>query len=161
MKRVDSLLLRLAMLAVLGTGVFYAWMRWFAGAGDPGDPEAAIAAVELEGHAKRLHLLAAAAAVFALGLVWRTHVLAQRGEPRGRRSGVLLAAFATIAAASGYVLQAIDGEAVRAWLGIAHGIAGGGLLSAYVAHRVAVARQRAVAARVSRLVSPVPHGSRS
>lgn len=138
MKRADALCLRLGLFAVIATGLWYGWMRWFAGADQLADPEAAIAAAAWEGDARRCHLLAGALAVFAVGLVWRTHVLAKRRERAGRRTGMAVAALTLLTAGSGHVLQAVDDADARRWLGVGHAIVGLVLLAAYVSHRLAV-----------------------
>lgn len=161
MKRIDAFWLRLGLFAVIATGLWYGWMRWFAGTDQLADPDTAIAAAAWEGDAKRCHLLAGALAVFVFGLVWRTHVLAKRRERAGRRTGLALATLALLTAGSGHLLQAIDDADLRRWLGVGHAIVGVVLLASYISHRLAV-RQRRQPAGISpgRPASSAPSASR-
>lgn len=72
------------------------------------------------------HLLAAPAAVFALGLVFRRHALARlaSGQKEGRSTGRLLAWLAIPVAMSGYVVQVVTHEPSRRWIGYGHAVAG-------------------------------------
>ncbi|HEV2064760.1 MAG TPA: hypothetical protein VGS00_09465 [Thermoanaerobaculia bacterium] len=83
-----------------------------------------------------VHVLAAPVAVFGLGLLFRSHALARiaAGEREGRRTGVSMTRLAVPLALSGYLLQALTGDAARRWTGWLH--AGAGLLfaAAYAAH---------------------------
>jgi hypothetical protein len=83
-----------------------------------------------------VHVIAAPVAVFGIGLLFRRHALARisRGEREGRRTGVWMTWLAVPVALSGYVLQALIGDAARRWTGWLH--AGVGLLfaAAYAAH---------------------------
>ena len=83
-----------------------------------------------------VHVLAAPVAVFGLGLLFRRHALARiaAGEREGRRTGVSMTRLSVPLALSGYLLQALTGDAARRWTGWLH--AGAGLLfaAAYAAH---------------------------
>jgi hypothetical protein len=83
-----------------------------------------------------LHLLAAPVAVFSLGLLFRRHALARiwAGEREGRRTGVSMAQLAVPLALSGYLLQALTGDAARRWTGWLHALAGLLFAVAYAAH---------------------------
>ena len=116
MTRLEALFVHLANLLVGGTGLAYAWYRYFAAPIDelsavhPGQPVA-----------QHLHVLAAPLLVFAVGLLWRTHVWLgiRLGSGAHRRSGILLAALAAPMIASGYLLQiAVEPGWRTAWIGI-------------------------------------------
>ena len=83
-----------------------------------------------------VHVLVAPLAVFGLGLLFRRHALARiaMGDREGRRTGIWMTWLAVPLALSGYVLQALTGDAARRWTGWLH--AGAGLLfaAAYAAH---------------------------
>jgi hypothetical protein len=116
MTRLEALFVHLANLLVGGTGLAYAWYRYFAAPIDelsavhPGQPVA-----------QHLHVLAAPLLVFAVGLLWRTHVWLgiRLGSGARRRSGILLAALAAPMIASGYLLQiAVEPRWRTAWIGV-------------------------------------------
>jgi hypothetical protein len=114
MTRLEALFVHLANLLVGGTGLAYAWFRYFAA------PVDELSVVHpWQGTAQHLHVLAAPLLVFAVGLVWRTHVWLgiRLGNGARRRSGILLAALAVPMIASGYLLQvAVEPGWRQAWI---------------------------------------------
>jgi hypothetical protein len=114
------------------SGLLYGFWKYFAPASDPNSPMAS----PWQPTVLAAHLLAAWVAVFALGLLFRRHVLARllAQEREGRRSGSLMAWLAIPLASSGYLIQALTGVAARRWTGWFH--AGAGLLFglAYATH---------------------------
>jgi len=132
--RAEAWLLHLSNLLVGGTGLVYAWLRYFA---EPPDPYAVahpwLAPVQ---HA---HVWTAPLLVFAVGAIWRAHALSglRLGARPRRSSGIaLIAGFAPMAA-SGYLLQtAIDPGWRRICL-VIHLVASGLWLLATVAHQLA------------------------
>ena len=114
------------------SGLVYAWFKYFAPASDPDSRMAH----PLQPTVLALHVLAAPIAVFGLGLVFRRHALARirMGERQGRRSGVSMAALAVPLALSGYLIQALTGEAARRWTGWGHAALGLVFVAAYALH---------------------------
>jgi hypothetical protein len=132
--RVEAWTLHLATLLVGGTGLVYAWMRYFLESADP------FAAVNhpWQPHAQHLHVLSAPLLVFASGLVWRCHVLACRrlGIRERHRTGATLALSLLPMVASGYLLQTATGEEWRRiWLWI-HVAAAALWLLGYLVHQL-------------------------
>jgi len=137
MTRAEAWLLHASTLLVGGTGVVYAWMRYFA---KPTDPEA-LANHPWQPATQGLHVVLAPALVFACGLVWRDHVWTRirSGYPTRRRSGISLALVVIPMIASGYLLQVSGGEPWRAiWIGV-HLAASGGWLLGYALHQLSPA----------------------
>jgi len=104
--RAQLLLLHLANLAVCGTGLVYAWMRYLV---EPVD-EWAVVNHPWQPATQHLHVLVAPLLVFAVGLIWSAHILGKLKNGRtNRASGIGLMALFLPMAASGYLLQvAVD-----------------------------------------------------
>ena len=83
-----------------------------------------------------VHLVVGPLAVFGLGLVFRRHALArwQAGEREGRRTGAILLSVGLALPLSGYLVQALTGEAARRWVGWGHAAAGVLVAAAYALH---------------------------
>lgn len=134
MSRFEALSLHAATLLVGGTGLVYAWMRFLV---TPADPFAVVNH-PWQPLVQHLHVLAAPALVFALGLVWRAHVVAglRLGVGERRRSGVGLALSALPMVASGYLLQTTTApEWRRIWLWV-HLATGALWLAGYLVHQL-------------------------
>jgi hypothetical protein len=118
MKRWEAWTNHLAIAAVSLSGLAYGVMKYLMTNPDPdsrlGHP--------WQPWALRIHVLAAPIAVFGLGLIFRRHALARflGGDREGRRSGRILTTFAIPLGLSGYLIQALAGEAARRWTGWAH-----------------------------------------
>lgn len=107
-----------------GTGLVWAWMRYLC---EPAD-EFALTNHPLEPETKALHVVFAPALLFAVGMLWRTHVWGRirNGHRPRRATGVALAALFVPMAASGYLLQTAVDETWRevwVWVHVATGIA--------------------------------------
>lgn len=134
MTRLEAWLVHLANLLVGGTGLVYAWFRYVAA---PVDEFSAVHPGQ--GAAQHAHVLAAPLLVFALGLIWRSHVWAglRLGSPARRRSGLTLFALAAPMIASGYLLQvAVDPFWRKAWIAV-HVAASAIWLAGTLAHQLA------------------------
>lgn len=139
MTRLEAWLLHLANLLVGGTGLIYAWMRYFATADDP----FAMVNHPWQPATQHLHVLAAPLLVFAIGLIWKAHAWAGFRLRVAARwaSGLALLATAGPMVASGYLLQTTTAPAWRqAWLAI-HLAASALWLAGYLAHQLSP-RQR-------------------
>lgn len=124
--------LHVTVLLVGGTGLVYAWMRWFCAPAD----EFAVVNHPWQSDLQHLHLLLAPALVFLVGLVFRDHALLrlrQRGAARRRTGIVLLVAFLPMAV-SGYAVQVCSEPATREVWGIAHGGLGALWAFGYLLH---------------------------
>ena len=99
------------------------------------DPFSAVGAW-WEGWALHAHVLAGPGLVFAVGFIYRRHVLRKLRDPRaeGRRSGVALGIGLALAVGSGYLVQVLVDDRGRAWTGIAHLAVGLALFLLYPVH---------------------------
>jgi len=131
--RGQTVFLHLVNLAVCGTGLVYAWMRYLA---EPVD-EWAIVNHPWQPLMQHLHVLSAPLLVFAVGVIWSVHAIAKlRNGRRGRASGLGLMALFLPMAASGYLLQvAVDPEWRRRWV-VIHVISSLLWVGALVVHQV-------------------------
>ena len=133
MKRSDRLATYTAVVLATGGGLLYGWALYFGATEDEFGPVQHPWVPTLQS----LHVLTVPVFVFALGLIWHSHILARlRGRAR-RRTGVLLLAQAIPMVVSGYALQVAVAAAWReAWLW-AHLVTSGLFCVAFVAHLVA------------------------
>jgi hypothetical protein len=132
MSRAQAWTLHLALLLVGGTGLVYAWMRYLC---TPQD-ELALVNHPLQPIFQHAHLWSAPLLVFALGLVWSTHVWPRvRGAfPTRRRSGLVLFALALPLVFSGVWVQVAEVEVARRWSSLGHTALGLVFTGAYVLH---------------------------
>jgi hypothetical protein len=117
MSRLEAWFVHVANILVGGTGLVYAWMRYFARSADP----FAVVNHPWQPAVQHVHIVVAPLLVFAVGLIWRSHVWTGflLSASARRRSGVLLLGTAAPMVASGYLLQTATGPAWRtAWLGV-------------------------------------------
>ena len=133
MSRGQEVFLPLANLAVAGTGLVYAWMRYLVAPAD----EWAVVNHPWQPLVQHLHVLSAPLLVFAIGVIWSVHAIAKlRNGRRGRASGLGLMALFLPMAASGYLLQvAVDPEWRRRWV-VIHVISSLLWVAALVVHQV-------------------------
>jgi hypothetical protein len=139
MTRLEAWLVHVANLLVGGTGLVYAWFRYFAA---PVDEFSAVHPGQ--GAAQHAHVLAAPLLVFAIGLIWRSHVWSgvRFGCPARRRSGLALVALAAPMIASGYLLQvAVEPAWRKTWIAV-HVTASAIWLFGTVAHQLAPRARR-------------------
>ena len=108
MTRGEAWSLHLSNGLVAGTGVVYAWMRYFA---EPSDPYA-IANHPWQPHLQHAHILLAPLLLFACGVVFKRHVWARvrSGFQPRRPTGLVLALMLVPMVMSGYALQTTGDE---------------------------------------------------
>jgi len=108
----------LATFAAGITGVVYAVMRFLL---KPKDPWSVVNH-PWQPAVQHLHVLTAPLLVFAVGLIWETHVVQKWRNGRGgkRWSGIALAALFSLMAASGYLLQVSVDEGWRSFWSTSH-----------------------------------------
>lgn len=134
MSRFEAWTVHLSCLLVGGTGLVYAWMRYFSEASDP----YAVVNHPLQPAAQHLHVLVAPLLVFAAGIIWREHVWKhwRRGVPKRRRSGASLMLTLVPMVLSGYLIQTTVNETWRGiWVAV-HLATSGLWLLAYAGHQV-------------------------
>jgi len=140
MTRWESRFQNLANLLVGGTGLIYAFMRYFM---KPAS-EWAVVNHPWQPLLQHLHVLSAPLLVFACGLIWSRHVVGnlRREERGGATSGPgLLLTFAPMAL-SGYLIQTTTGESWRqVWI-VTHLVSSGAWILAFAGHLAGAYRQR-------------------
>lgn len=139
----------LSNLLVGGTGLVYLWMAWLL---TPPD-EWAVVNHPWQPDVQHLHVLVAPLLVFAVGLMWRTHIQMRLRLQGGFKadSGTLLVLLFAPMVVSGYALQVSADEGWReAWSWL-HGLSGGVWTLGYLVHFL---RRKAR----SRALGPSPEG---
>ncbi len=138
--RIEAWTVHLSTVAVGGTGLVYAWMRYLL---QPADPYAVVHS-PLQPAVQHLHVLTAPLLVFAAGLVWRGHAWRhwRAGIPRRRRSGLGMLLALTPMVASGYLLQTTVSTGWHAaWVGL-HLAASGLWIAGWAGHGAAASVRR-------------------
>jgi len=132
MKSWEAWVIRVGFGLVSASGVVYGVMKYFLAGSNPdsrmGHPwQPGVLAA---------HILAAPVAVFAIGLLLRSHALAQlkRGEREGRGTGLALTVVGMPLVFSGYLVQVFTGEALRKGTGWLHAALGLLFALAFVMH---------------------------
>jgi hypothetical protein len=138
--RFERILLHLSTWSTAASGLIYFWMKHFMTSDDP------FSAIHhpWQPHLLSLHVLAAPFLVFALGLMTRDHIFGKirdRGNGRGRGSGIWTVVVAGPMIASGYLIQVYPDPAPRRALVVAH-LAAGCLFVLLLFGHVAAARVR-------------------
>lgn len=138
----ERLLHHLANLLVGLTGLVYLWMAWLL----PPPDDWAVVNHPWQPHVQHLHVLVAPLLVFAVGLMWRSHVLLRLRLQGGLRldSGSLLLFLLLPMVVSGYALQVSSAEQWRTAWSWLHVVTGGLWVLGYVVHFLR-RRQRAAA----------------
>jgi hypothetical protein len=131
--RLEKGLLHGSAALVAASGIAYAAFKYFMTSDDPfsavGHP--------LQPWALRVHVLAAPALVFAVGMILKDHVLGKLkngSPPAARRGGSAALAVFLFLAATGYILQVLVSGTARTWTGWTHAAAGVLFVLAYAAH---------------------------
>jgi len=110
-KPADKLLTNGSVLCVGVSGLAYGWLLYFGETEDEFGPVQHPWTPDLQ----LLHVLTAPLFVFALGLIWRYHVVQKlrSGAPQRRRTGVVVASQSLPMIATGYALQVCVDEGWR------------------------------------------------
>ncbi|MEQ1892940.1 MAG: hypothetical protein ABL998_10385 [Planctomycetota bacterium] len=132
MTRAQAWTLHAAALLVGGSGLVYAWMRYFCVPAD----EFALANHPLEPSVQHLHVLVAPLLVFAAALVWGEHVWrrVRSGYTRRRPTGLALFALFFPMVFSGGFVQVAEGELARTLAVWTHAASGTAWCAAYAVH---------------------------
>ncbi len=118
------------------TGAAYFFMKYLMTGSDP----FAVIHHPWQPHALSLHVIAGPAAVFALGLIARDHILDRlldTRQRRGRASGVVILALAVPMIGSGYLMQVLTDPAIRRVLVGAHVLSGALYIMVFALHLLA------------------------
>lgn len=134
MSRLETWVVYLSTIAVGGTGLVYAWMRYLL---TPADPFAVVNH-PAQPVVQHLHVITAPLLVFAAGLIWKSHVWDRfREGRRRRRTGTLLLVGLAPMVFSGYLLQTAGAELWRnVWI-VVHCATGGLWLLGFAGHYLA------------------------
>lgn len=133
MTRFEANLLQVANFLVGGSGLVYAWMRYFAVPSDP----FAVVNHPAQPAVLHLHVLSAPLLVFACGLIWQAHVWVRvrSGYTERRRTGFCLMLGLAPMISSGYALQVCGSETWRTvWIAV-HLCTSALWIAAFVLHR--------------------------
>jgi hypothetical protein len=132
MKRWEAWTNHLGWGLTAASGVFYGILKYFVAGADPDSR----LSHPWQPTLLALHVLAAPVAMFGLGLLFRRHALVRlfAGEREGRRSGGSMTWLALPLALSGYLVQALTGEAAHRWTGWFHAALGLLFAAAYLVH---------------------------
>jgi len=145
---------------VSATGVVWGWMRYVYDPGpEPQDPELLMTWTDVhpwEPLTRTLHIVTAPLLVFAVGLIWRSHVAPRLFRPFERSAtGLALALLFAPMVLSGVLLQtAATPEARTFWVWF-HGISSSVWALCYLVHQVRLRRR---APRIERARPPEPQG---
>ena len=134
MNRVTAWSLHTSTLLVGGTGIVYAWMRYFTVPAD----EFAVVGHPWQPHVQHLHVWTAPLLVFGIGLIWRDHVWRhyRRRVRDRRRSGLSMLLGCAPMIVSGYLIQTAVGENWRlTWIAV-HLVASALFLAGYSVHQM-------------------------
>ncbi len=111
MSKVEALLIHLSTWLVIVSGLIWGWMLYFC------VPQDAYSLVNhpWQPHLQALHILLAPFMIFAIALVFKSHVLVKLKKIACRRrvSGLQLLLLLPIMVVSGYLLQVLTGEQSR------------------------------------------------
>lgn len=147
-------LVHAAVLAAAATGLVLLWTRYVTPSGDEIDPP------PLDATSQHLHVLVVPITVFALGVLWPTHILPNlRAGDSLRPSGLILLALSLPMVAAGYGLQVATSETWRAILGWTHAVSGAAWLLLYVAHAAGARRFARARERYDAAMGPAETGA--
>jgi hypothetical protein len=144
MKDVEKKILHGGVLAAGVSGIAYACFKYLMRTDDP------FSAVNhpLQPWALHAHVLAAPVLVFAVGIIFKEHVLAglKNGAPvRARRVGAIALVTFAVLVVSGGLVQVLTGESLRKWTGLIHLGVGILFLLSYLVHAVGARRRSSTA----------------
>ncbi|MEL6429375.1 MAG: hypothetical protein AAFU73_23360 [Planctomycetota bacterium] len=147
MKRSHSISLHVTAAAVIGTGVLWGYYEYVWDPGpEPDDPELLMEWTgqhELVPVLRTLHLFAVPALVFAVGVIWSSHVAPRILRRWARRAtGLTLAALMGPMVVSGVALQTAIEPSSRAFWIDAHVVSSIVWSLAYLAHQLRLRRRK-------------------
>lgn len=146
MTKPEAWTVHISQALVLGSGLVYGYMAYFAKSEDP----YAIFNHPWQGDVQHAHLLLAPMLVFAIGLVWSRHIWnrVRSGFRPRRRSGLTLALLFLPVALSGYLVQVIEEPDWRSWVGWSHSALSVVWALVYALHLLSPRSQAAESARL-------------
>lgn len=132
MSRGQVVFLQLSVVLTAITGIVFAAMKY----GMKSDDPFAVVNHPLQPHMLSAHVIVAPLAIFALGWVFSNHIwpgFTNSNAPK-RPTGAWSALMIVPMVLSGYLMQVSTGEATRKAMAVAHWIASGLFVVAYVVH---------------------------
>ncbi|HSN56366.1 MAG TPA: hypothetical protein VLT32_16990 [Candidatus Sulfomarinibacteraceae bacterium] len=133
MSRGEAILLHLSNAAVVATGLLLAVMAYLM---EPAE-EWSVVNHPWQPHVQHLHVLVAPWLVFAVGVIWVSHLVSRLGKGgRGRTTGLALVVGFVPMVVSGYAIQVAVGEGGRTVSVSVHLIASAIWVGAFVLHLV-------------------------
>jgi len=132
MSRWQLMWLHLSVALTAITGIVFAVMKYFMKSAD----EFAVVNHPLQPHMLAAHVVVAPLLLFIFGWTFSNHMLPKYrfGNGQGRISGIASMALILPMALSAYLLQIATTESLRSAMAIAHWIASGLFVIAYVVH---------------------------
>jgi hypothetical protein len=131
----DARLMNAANVLTIGTGLAYAWAKYFAAAANP---YSTVSTWEPPTHV--LHILVVPLLVFACGYIWRSHIapmLRKLGSQTKTKavSGLALVVVLVPMIATGYLIQVtVDENWRKAWV-VVHLVTSAAWALSYIAHQ--------------------------
>ena len=133
MSRLQILYLHVCVALTAATGAVFAWMKYAMKSDDP----FAVVNHPLQPAMLSTHVIVAPLLVFAFGWIFSDHILPKYQLDRRKRPSGLWSMWAIAPMiVSGYLLQISTTDAVRHAMAIAHWVASGLFMLAYVVHLI-------------------------
>jgi hypothetical protein len=133
MTRAEHILLIASSALTALTGTVYGIMKYFMVSSDP----YAVINHPWQPIFLKLHIVSAPLLVFAVGMIFRRHVIDRwrSDSPRRRRSGAMITGLFTPLVLSGYLIQVFTGESLLQGLVLSHVVTAGAFLAGIGLHR--------------------------
>jgi hypothetical protein len=139
-ERVERILIHTGLWSAAVTGGVFWFMKYRLTRDDP------FSAVNhpWQPHVLAAHVLVVPLLVFVLGWIAPGHIIGGLSEarPRVRRSGVVVTLLGLPMIGSGYLLQVVTGESLRAWMADLHLVSGALFAALFLAHALTGRRRR-------------------
>ena len=134
MTKLQAWLLHLSVIVLTVTGVVFAWMKYWMKTDDP----FAVANHPAQPHMLHIHVIAAPVGVFALGLIYMSHIWMKYrfGSPPRRKSGVSALLLLAPMILSGYFMQVVTSESLMYAMKVTHWISSGLFVVVYLVHQI-------------------------
>jgi len=145
--RVQVIYLHLCVALTAATGAVFAWMKYGMTSSDP----FAVVNHPLQPAMLSAHVVVAPLLVFAFGWIFSDHILPKyRLDRRKRPSGLWSMSAIVPMTLSGYLLQISTSDALRRAMAIAHWVASGLFVLAYLVHVLRLLRAPAAVRSAAR-----------
>jgi hypothetical protein len=166
MTRLEVWFLHVSTILTAVSGIVFAWMKYFMTTDDP----FAVANHPWQPFFLDSHVVAAPFLLFAIGIIYKTHIWRKfrYGNGARRTSGVAMMILTIPMVLSGYLLQASAGELMRKVMLVIHLVSSGVFVAGYAAHQFSrkksssatafdSARRREVGQSLQQQIDPFEH----